>query len=1152
MSFGLMGNLHKPLLWVVATVLLGFQTTPIMAQIDSKIEELKAKLAVAERTKGENSQEAAMAMSLLARALRSSGQLAAAESFYLRTLAINEKSRGSEDSIVANILNNLAGVYQDRGNYAAAEPMFKRAIAIIEKVRGPEHSDVGTFVNNLATLYEQKGGQYAAADALHKRALAIYEKSLGREHPLFGNSLGNIGALYFRQGQYVAAEPILKRALVIMEKSFGPMSAEVATILNNLAELYRAQGQFAAAEPLYERSLVITRSAHGPEGFATSGSLRNLAQLYLDQEKYVAAETLFKQSLAINERFLGAEHGNVALDQKHLATVYFRQGQYAAAEPLFKRALVIMEKFFAPDDPEIAKILNNLAATYHALGQYAAVLPLLRRSSALYRKRILLGGAEDSAAREAVQNRDGFLLHLKMLAQNPLREQQAALTNESFEVMQLKQSSGTGNSIAKMAARFSKGDDALATLVKRQQDGLEARARAEASLVRAVSVEPARRDASNERQLRDTVVGLERTLEGINSELRTRFPNYEELTRPAPLAVREVQALLRPAEAMVAYELGDSESYAWVIQTERAEFIRLDSKSKEIEAQVKILRGQMEVDDLGRLPAVDVKKLYDLYRSVFGPVSASLGGIKRIMLVPGGALQSLPFSMLVATPPPPIKVEADYRAVDWLAKRYGIAVLPTVSSIRALRKLAKANTSTEPFVGFGDPVLTDDQGSLRGKNPKVRVKLAGLFRQLGNTSEAGLVNESEVAVADVNLLRRQASLPETADELKAMAGILGGKLTDLWLRDQATETRVKSIDLSKYRKIAFATHGVTAGGIGREMEAGLILTPPKQGTVEDDGYLTASEIAKLNINAEWVLLSACNTAAPDGSPGAEGLSGLAKAFFYAGARSLLVSHWPVFSDATVSLTTAMLKEFEANPVQGKAEAQRKAMLSLMNTPDLPEYAHPAYWAPFVVVGEGGMEPNREMSKDTILRHRPVGPKHGSTTSSLPPNPPSDARESTPDHSYPQDKSANREVLLQSNIAAPERPTGGVGKNIGPTSITGLDSIASSTGSQKSGLVPDHRMETRKYVLLSSGEIIYEAPAQLAKPGRILVTNDSSSMPYKQPRGDDCDAYVSSGEYCWWSPPSEYSSCPLIQTLNACKLHYGSGCRLGHGEVVPRC
>ncbi len=208
-------------------------------------------------------------------------------------------------------------------------------------------------------------------------------------------------------------------------------------------------------------------------------------------------------------------------------------------------------------------------------------------------------------------------------------------------------------------------------------------------------------------------------------------------------------------------------------------------------------------------------------------------------------------------------------------------------------------------------------------------------------------------IADVEAIRNAPRLPETADDLRAMAKALKSDQHSLWLQENATETKIKQLDLSKYRTLAFATHGLMAGEIKGIGEAGLILTPPREGSVEDDGYLSASEIAKLKLNADLVVLSACNTAAADGTPGAEGLSELAKAFFYAGARSLLVSHWPVASEATVPLTTGMLKEYEANPAQGKAEAHRKAMLALINTPDHPEYAHPLFWAPFVVVGEGG-------------------------------------------------------------------------------------------------------------------------------------------------------------------------------------------------------
>jgi len=207
-------------------------------------------------------------------------------------------------------------------------------------------------------------------------------------------------------------------------------------------------------------------------------------------------------------------------------------------------------------------------------------------------------------------------------------------------------------------------------------------------------------------------------------------------------------------------------------------------------------------------------------------------------------------------------------------------------------------------------------------------------------------------LADVLAIRSLPAFPDTAAELRALAQALGSSLYSLLLRGRATERRVRAIDLADYRVLAFATHGLVAGDLKGLAEPALVLTPPKQGTEEDDGLLTASEIATLKLDADWIILSACNTAAGDGTPGADGLSGLARAFFYAGSRALLVSHWPVVSEAAVKLTTVMLKYAADHPEAGRSEALRHSMLALMEDDD-PKFAHPLFWAPFVVVGEGG-------------------------------------------------------------------------------------------------------------------------------------------------------------------------------------------------------
>jgi CHAT domain-containing protein len=203
---------------------------------------------------------------------------------------------------------------------------------------------------------------------------------------------------------------------------------------------------------------------------------------------------------------------------------------------------------------------------------------------------------------------------------------------------------------------------------------------------------------------------------------------------------------------------------------------------------------------------------------------------------------------------------------------------------------------------------------------------------------------------DPALLRALPALPETADELRRIGRTLGAAPEAVVVGAEASEARVRATDLARYRVVAFATHAVLPGELRCQSEPALVLTPPAPGATGDDGLLDASEVARLRLDADWVVLSACNTAGPGGELGGESLSGLARAFFYAGARAVLASHWAVASEPTVRLTTGMFEAWGASRSLGRAEALRRAQLALLAQ---RATAHPSLWAPFVLIGDGG-------------------------------------------------------------------------------------------------------------------------------------------------------------------------------------------------------
>jgi CHAT domain-containing protein len=267
-----------------------------------------------------------------------------------------------------------------------------------------------------------------------------------------------------------------------------------------------------------------------------------------------------------------------------------------------------------------------------------------------------------------------------------------------------------------------------------------------------------------------------------------------------------------------------------------------------------------------------------------------------------------------------------------------------------LLRRASAAQGGGGFIGFGDPVLEGGvltRGGSAGGASRGAAPARPLF--------SGRLTRSGTPIADVPALRSMARLPGTAEELRNMRAALAAPANSIFLGPAATEGQFKAMDLSGVRILALATHGLVAGEIDGAGEPGLVFTPPAEPSEQDDGFLTASEVAALRLNADWVILSACNTASGDGSEGAPGLSGLARAFFYAGARTLLASHWPVRDDVGARLTVRTVALEREQPALSRAEAFQRAMREIRGETAQDAsgatWAHPSAWAPFTLIGD---------------------------------------------------------------------------------------------------------------------------------------------------------------------------------------------------------
>ncbi len=909
-------------------------------------------LAITERALGPSNLRLVFTLRILAKAQESRGRPGDAAALWTRVLSITEQASGASHHDVIEALENLGSAHQASGHYREAEAAFKRMLALVEQTKGSGHILVSTTLLNLGNAFIHAGRHREAEDAF-RRGLAIGEAALGPNDPEVGKLINALANAYMQQGRGEETEALLLRVKGIYERAFGPGHTRVGIVIHNLANLYQGQGRYGEAEDLMKRALAIWEKADGVDQVRTGDTLFILALAQSKQDRLAEAAETFERVLRIHERGYGQRHPLFAKTLFDTAIIRARQHRADEAEQLFKRAMTIYESTVGPHHPDVATALSGMSWFEADRGDVAAALLLSRRATAAL---IAQATAERTEAFGFAEQRH-FLLHIANLAAAAAKgiENVDALNGEAFQSAQWASQSSAAAAVQQTAARFATGGGALAELVRESQDLSASRRATERALTTSLSRPEAEQDRATIDQQRKAIAAAERRLAELAARLDREFPDFAALASPRPIAAADAQSLLAADEAIIVWVPGDkqrsqNESHIFALTRERLLRHTVPLGSDALADKIAAFRRGLDVDELhqsiaaGKPILFDLTLAHELYAKLLEPLEASLEGKRHLMFVPSGPLTALPLHLLLTQAPARIGTVDDlapYREAQWLLKRHAVSVLPSVASLKALRATARAERGTKPLIGFGDPVFKElPTAAAPQRNATARSKT----RAYSDFWRGAGVDRLKLADA----LPR---LADTADELRAIAARLGAPASDIVLGKDANEATVKRRSLADYRVVYFATHGLVAGDIKGMAEPSLALTIPQRPTDEDDGLLTATEVAQLRLNADWVVLSACNTIAGD-KPGAEALSGLARSFFYAGARALLVSHWAVASDAATRLTTSTFDVMQAEPALGRAEALRRAMLHYLNDTSDPKHAYPAYWGPFSIVGEG--------------------------------------------------------------------------------------------------------------------------------------------------------------------------------------------------------
>ena len=837
--------------------------------------------------------------------------------YWQKCLTIFEEHRDKKGQ--AQALHSMAVVHDAERRHQLALELYEKSLALSQEIG--DRKLTALIFNGLGMAHTNLGHYEVGLDFYFK-ARALSEE-LGDKGTL-NMALNNIGTRYLAQGRYAEALDYLHKSLAVLQEmgaSADPRS--LAYKYQNIGLVYRRQGHLDQALAYSRKSLDLLVQADDKFGIANLQN--NIGVIYKSQGEYDEALAWFRKALPAYEA-LNATPG-IARVLNNIGDTYRLQGRYdEALEPLMK-SLRLREQ--GKDRGAVTLSLNNLAHLYEAQGKYAEMLEVSRRSAKLaddIYSREEIWGAQDNIGRALVglgkpaEARDSFLAAIKGIealrreVAGGEQQQQSFLENRlspwfgMIDVLVSQQKYAEALTFAEQSkARvlldaLQTGRPNLRKSWSKDEQEAEERQRLKLVTLNSQLMTESRRDkpdAVRVTELKSAVEKARLEYEDFETRLYVTHPELRLQRGETPIVkADELASFVQDASsALLEYVVDDDKTFLFVVTKRNNDadvrVYTLPLKRDELAKQTEALRKQLAARDLGFRAASS-----RLYESLLKPAEAQLRGRTNLIIVPDNTLWDLPFQTLVNS------------ANRFLIEDAAISYAPSLTVLREMtkrRKIEAAHASPATLLALGNPLVGSET-----------LKRAALTLRDGKLEP----------------------LPEAEQEVKALGRLYGASRSKVYIGAEAREDRVKE-EASKAKILHFATHGILNNA--SPMYSHLALA---EGGANEDGLLEAWELMQLDLSADLVVLSACETAR--GRIGAgEGMVGFSWAMFMAGVPSIVVSQWKVESAGTRDL----MVNFHRNLISSgaKSAALRQAALKVMKN---PETSHPFYWGAFVIVGDG--------------------------------------------------------------------------------------------------------------------------------------------------------------------------------------------------------